>query len=246
MTPPHDAPHDGRDDAGTRGWRLGTAHMTSLPDGAPTQRTFTEVAADILSRHPRRGRTRVVAVDGGSAAGKSTFAARLASALDGIEEANRRVSVVHTDDVAWHESFFGWWPLLVSGVLDPLATGPVRYRPPAWDARGRLGAIQVEPGTAAVIEGVGAARRELSPFLDYVVWIDTNRQTAVRRGLAREGEDPDFWREWEVAEEAHLDRDRPWERADLIVSNDAPGPDDPDRHLLVTSRSTWRREDRPG
>jgi hypothetical protein len=207
----------------------------------PTERvtrTFADLADEILALTPRRGLTRVVAVDGGSAAGKTTFAERLATALG--------VSLVHTDDVAWWESFFGWWPLLIEGVLDPLAAGHhVRYRPLAWDRRGRSGAIEAVPGPAVVIEGVGASRRELAAHLDLAIWIDTDRQSAMERGLAREGEDPDFWREWELAEEAHFDVDRPWERAGLLVSNDPPGPADPELAFVVADGATWRREDRP-
>jgi hypothetical protein len=210
---------------------------SDLPSERVT-RTFADLADEILALAPRRGRTRVVAVDGGSAAGKSTFAGRLATALG--------VGLVHTDDVAWWESFFGWWPLLIEGVLDPLAAGQhVRYRPPAWDRRERSGAIEALPGPAVVIEGVGASRRELEAYLDLAIWIDTDRQLAMDRGLAREGEDPDFWREWEVAEEAHFEDDRPWERAHLLVSNDPPGPADRALGFVVADGATWRREDRP-
>jgi chloramphenicol 3-O-phosphotransferase len=201
-------------------------------------RTFGDLAAEILAAPPRRGATRVVAVDGGSAAGKSSFARRLAAALD--------APVVHTDDVAWWESFFDWWPLLLEGILDPLAAGhDVRYRPPAWDRRERPGAIEVPAAPAVVVEGVGASRRELADRLDHAIWIDVDRQIAKDRGLAREGEDPAFWLEWEVAEEAHLDADRPWERADLLVSHDPPGPPDPAREFVVVSSATWRRDARP-
>jgi hypothetical protein len=200
--------------------------------------TFDALATDILAQPARRGRTRIVAVDGGSAAGKSTFAARLASAMD--------APVLHTDDVAWWESFFGWWPLLVDGILEPLARGEdVRYRPPAWGRRARPGAIEVPAGPAVVVEGVGASRRELAPYLDLAIWIDTDRQLALDRGMQREGEDLGFWREWEVAEEEHLDLDRPWERADLVVTNDPPGPPDPTTQFRIAATPSWRRQDRP-
>jgi hypothetical protein len=201
-------------------------------------RTFRSVADDILSRPPRRGGTRIVAVDGGSAAGKTTFARRLAATLG--------ASLVHTDDVAWWESFFGWSPLLIDGVLEPLLAGrSVRFRPPAWEQRERDGAIVAEPGRAVVIEGVGAGRRELTSYLDHLIWVDTDRRSAFERGLARPGEDPVFWREWELAEEEHLDRDRPWTRADLLVTNDPPAPPDPGQQLRVIETATWRVEDRP-
>lgn len=201
-------------------------------------RTFRCVADDLLSRPPRRGATRLVAVDGGSAAGKTTFARRLSAHLG--------ASLVHTDDVAWWESFFGWSSLLIEGVVEPLLAGrPVRYRPPAWEARQREGAIVADPGPALLIEGVGAGRRELTPYLDHLIWVDTDRQLAFERGLARPGEDPEFWREWELAEEEHFERDRPWTRADLLVTNDPPAPPDPEQQLRVIETATWRVEDRP-
>jgi chloramphenicol 3-O-phosphotransferase len=201
-------------------------------------RTFTTIADGILARPPRRGGTRVVAVDGGSAAGKTTFARRLTAALD--------ASLVHVDDVSWWESFFGWAPLLIDGVLVPLQEGrQVRFRPPAWEARARGGAIEAAPGPAVVLEGVGAGRRELTDHLDHLVWVDTDRQLAYDRGMRRPGEDPDFWREWELEEEAHFDTDRPWERADLLVSHDPPAPPDPEVAVRVISAATWRRVDRP-
>jgi len=208
---------------------------TSTPAGL---RTFRAVADDFLARPPRRGGTRIVAVDGGSAAGKTSFAHRLAAPL--------AASLVHTDDVAWWQSFFGWSSLLIDGVLEPLLAGSaVRYRPPAWEAREREGAIVADPGPALVIEGVGAGRLELTPYLDHLIWVDTDRQLAFERGLARPGEDPVFWREWELAEEEHLERDRPWVRAHLLVTNDPPSPPDPEHQLRLIETATWRVEDRP-
>ncbi len=201
-------------------------------------RTYVDLAEQILVRPPRRGATRIVAVDGGSASGKTTIATRLARALE--------ASLVHSDDVAWWESFFDWWPLLIDGVLEPLAAGrSVRYRPPAWERRDRRGAIVAEPGPAVVVEGGGVSRRELADHLDVAVWVDTDRQLALERGMGRPGENLDFWREWERAEEDLLDHDRPWERAWVLISNDPHGPPDPDVEVALIEQATWRREDRP-
>jgi hypothetical protein len=78
--------------------------------------TFAELAARIRAGAPRGGSgTRVVAVDGRGAAGKTTFAARLAAALGDAP-------VVHTDDVADRVGQ-PWWPALEAEVLAPLAAG---------------------------------------------------------------------------------------------------------------------------
>jgi hypothetical protein len=174
------------------------------------------VARVVLERcgEPRR-RPRIVAVDGRQGGGKSLLTRRLAAAVEGAQ-------IVHTDDVAWFHGFFSWAALMADGVLSPLHRGErVRYRPPAWADRGRDGAIEVDPGAPVVfVEGVGAARRELMPFVDAVVWVQSDRCEADRRGIARDGGTPearDFWYEWAAEEIPFLVHQRPWERADVVV-----------------------------
>ena len=201
MSLPADEPHAGP-------WRV-------VPVGELVRVIFRAAGAPT-------GRPRVVAVDGRSAAGKSTVARLLHDALPSS-------AVVHTDDVAWHHSFFGWADLLACGVLEPARRGqPVRYRPPAWDARGRAGAIKVPVGLDMVlIEGVGAGQRALAQLLDTVVWVQSDFAEAERRGIARDivqgvNGDPEasarFWHEWMAVELAFVERQRQWERACVIVA----------------------------
>jgi hypothetical protein len=166
-------------------------------------------------------RPRVVAVDGRSASGKTTVAALLQAAVPAS-------GVVHTDDVAWYESFFGWDELVAAGVLEPLHRGAaVHYRPPAWDRRERPGAVELPAGLAMVlVEGVGAARRELAGWLDAVIWVQSDAVEAERRGIERDGGNEAagaFWQEWAAQEIPFLAAQRPWERADLIVCG-TPAP----------------------
>jgi hypothetical protein len=168
------------------------------------------------------GRPRIVAIDGRSAAGKSTVAELLHDAVPSS-------AVVHTDDLAWNHSFFGWADLLADGVLEPVRRGqPVRYRPPVWDTRGRAGAVNVPAGLEMVlIEGVGAGQRALAPLVDTVVWVQSDFAEAERRGIARDiaqgvNGDPEastrFWHEWMAEELAFVERQRPWERACVVVA----------------------------
>jgi len=190
----------------------GRMGRVELPDGEPPFGPWHEVPATELPG--LLGNPRVLAVDGRSGSGKSTLVGRLVAAVPGA-------AAVHTDDIAWHHDFFDWADLLAGGVLRPWRSGAdVAYVPPGWAARGRAGAIEV-PAAASllVVEGVGAARRALAPLLDAAVWVQTDRRVGLYRGIARDGEaHRAFWDEWEARERPFLAEDRPWERADLVVS----------------------------
>jgi hypothetical protein len=175
----------------------------------------------------------VVAVDGRSGSGKTTLAEQLGTCVP-------RSVLVHTDDVAWHHSFFGWAPLLIEGVLGPVSTGqPVSYRPQSWIARSRPGAIEVPAGLQLlIVEGVGAGRRELMPYLDALVWVQTDLAEAERRGILRDGGDraaAEFWIEWDSRERPFLADQRPWERADAVVSGSSSSSADPVRDVAFGS-----------
>ncbi|WP_229070394.1 uridine kinase [Actinoplanes sp. DH11] len=207
--------------------------MTLGPDEPPAgpwqRRSWPDVAAAILAAAGEpAGRPRLIAIDGRGGGGKSTLAANLARVVPGS-------AVVHTDDVAWWHSRFGWADLMESGVLAPLHAGEaVSFRPPAWERRGRDGRIEVPAGCPAVfVEGVGASRREVTHLLDVCVWVQSDFAEAERRGLARDitdhGLDPASarreWDEWMAEEIPFLSADRPWERADFVVSGTPPAGD---------------------
>jgi len=75
------------------------------------------------------------------------------------------------------------------------------------------------PPTAFVIlEGVSASRAAFRPFLSYTVWIETPREERLRRGLERDGvEARDQWEAWMAEEDAHIERERPREKADIVI-----------------------------
>lgn len=183
---------------------------------------WKSLADELLAHGPAAGaRPVLVAVDGRSGAGKSTVAARIAAQVPGS-------AIVHTDDIAWWESAFAWDHLLAASVLVPLRQGGgVSYRPPAWQSRGRPGSIDVPAGAPLVlVEGVGSSRVGLRSLLDAAIWVQADDSEANRRGIARDALTPEhageaaataFWREWLAQERPFLARDRPWDRADIIL-----------------------------
>jgi len=183
-------------------------------------------------------RSVVLAIDGRSSSGKTTLAARVQAAVTWS-------AVVHTDDIAWWHSRFGWADLLVDGILLPLYRGElVNFQPPSWAEHGRGGSIDVPASCPLlIIEGVGAGRREAAHLVDALVWVQSDHREAERRSLARVGQPggpQTVWdlREWMAEEEPFLADQRPWERADLIVAGTPQIPFDPLTELVVAQPPT--------
>lgn len=183
---------------------------------------------------------RVIAVDGRGGSGKTTLAERLAARLPSAV-------VVHTDDIAWCHSRFGWDDLMIDGILTPFRAGQaVHYQPPAWAPRGRTGHIDLPAATATlIVEGVGASRRECAELIDHAIWVQSDYANARRRGIARDmtetGDDEEAalrnWLEWEEEEVPFLVADRPWERAGTIVTSEQVLAHDPATEIPVGQRA---------
>jgi hypothetical protein len=166
-----------------------------------------DVIATFANRAQRTtDRPLVVAIDGRSSSGKTSLSARVAELIPAT-------AVVHTDDIAWWHSRFGWADL-ARHVLEIVRSGAaLAYRPPAWVERGREGAIVVPPGIELLLfEGVGASREELADLLDARPWVQTDRATIDRRNEGRGADDG-----WLAEELPWLAARQPWEHADLIV-----------------------------
>lgn len=208
---------------------LGPGEPLAGPWSVTPIRDFVQFVSNADRTAPER--PWIVAVDGRGGGGKSTVAAVLHRAVPAS-------TIVHTDDVAWHYSFFGWSTLLIEGILQPLHRGnAVRYRPPGWDTHGRPGAIEIAAGLdLVVVEGVGASRTELLPWIDRALWVQSDFAEAERRGIARDGGTGavrDFWHEWMAEEIPFLHQQRPWERATLVVNGTPTQPYDPATEIVV-------------
>ncbi len=179
--------------------------------------TFQDLAKRILARpcvHP----VRLVAVDGGAGAGKTTFAGRLAASLGGVP-------VIPMDDFISFDDLTEFWSRLEGQVLTPLFQGrDVRYQKRDWvnDLHGSgLGDWREVPFfETVVLEGVGASRQALASRLTYAVWVDAPSEVRLQRGLERDAGIEGIraiWEQWMIGEERFLDADGARGRADMVV-----------------------------
>lgn len=187
------------------------------------------LASSVRQAPPSCGDVRLVAVDGHAGSGKSTFAGRLAGALGGAP-------VLRLDDVATHEELFGWTERLLREVVAPLRRGhTAHYRPYDWRARRFGPARALPPAPVVLVEGVGAGRRALRPYLARLLWMEVPAEGAWRAGRERDGEEQrEFWDGWVRAERRHFARDPSRPFADLLVRRARGGdPGGSDGEYLV-------------
>lgn len=155
--------------------------------------------------------TAIIAIDGCGGSGKSTFAARLAKYLD--------CSLVHTDDFASWNNALDWHPRMVEQVMRPLSQNETaRYQRYDWEKGALAEWHEVEPQLYVIVEGVSSSRAEFRKFLTYRIYVETDRDTRLKRGLDRDGvEALELWQGWMAEEDAYLQRDNPMQHADIVV-----------------------------
>ena len=172
-----------------------------------------------------QGRPAIIAVDGRGGSGKTTLTTALAAAVPGAQ-------AFHLDDLIWNEPLYDWDQLYVDTLTQLRRAGSLDLVPDKWREHGREGSIRIPAGSPLVlVEGTGAGLAAVRSLIDAHVWVQTGDDVAERRGIKRdiaEGVNGDaeesvrFWHWWMAGERLFFAKDRPWRRADVIVSGDAP------------------------
>jgi hypothetical protein len=180
------------------------------PDAIADPQLIARAAAEVRHRQPRCGTVRVVAVDGGAGAGKTTFADQLAHALD--------AAVLHTDDLidGWGGQF-RFADTLRTDVLAPLARGePGHYRRYDWTIGAFADTVPVPVPAVLVVEGVSASAA-CGDLATYRILLLVPRAERERRWTQRDqmGLQPE-WTAWLDAEDEYFAAHPP--PADLTLS----------------------------
>lgn len=188
-----------------------------------------EVAADELAgavRELRDGATiAVIAIDGHSAAGKSTLAAKLGTELRGVviagDDFYRVMDPVERAQLtpAQGASEYYDWQRLRREVLEPLRDGrPATFRRYDWD-RNELGdkEVRIDPKSWVILEGLFSTRSELADLVDVSVLVDV--PAALRRHRQLQRDDHPSWVErWDAAERWYFTHVRSPESFDFRVT----------------------------
>jgi uridine kinase len=183
---------------------------------------FKELASRIRER-PCEHPLRLVAIDGGAGAGKTTFADLLAAELGGAP-------VIPMDDFNSWIDLEGWWPRFESQVLEPAFAGKdFRYQKRDWvndmagDGLDEWREMPFSP--LLILEGVGAARKALGKRLHYSIFIEVPAGERLERGIKRdEGIEGirGMWERWMPFEKAFMDKELARSRADLVIDGTKP------------------------
>lgn len=188
---------------------------------------LSEVAEAVLAGPARCGATRLVCVDGRSAAGKTAFAHRLAGALG-------EPAVVHMDDL------YPGWDGLADGVaalreqvVQPLLLGRrAGYRRWDWHAD-RYGEWH-DLGTPEVLLAEGVGSGAVAEHATLVVWLEVPDGQRYRRAMARDGAAyRPYWDSWAAQEDVHYALTGTRERADVEVDGAPTVAHDPRTQLVL-------------
>lgn len=156
---------------------------------------------------------RLVCVDGPAGSGKTTLGRALGTEL--------RAEVLHMDDLypGWDAGPAGGVPVLLDQVLAPLRSGrDGSYRRYDWGVGAYAERRVVPPAPYLVVEGCGAAPREVDELATVVVWVEAADDVRLERGVARDGEPlRTHWTRWMDQERVFFAEQDTRARADVVV-----------------------------
>ena len=204
----------------------------SIADGKSTSRAVVDAIRHLLTRHRRPV---LVAIDGASGSGKSTFALWLADQFD--------AALIHSDDFfAAGISNDEWdartpeeraadaidWRRARVEALEPLLAGnAAKWHPFDFSAGARPDGtyamrsdfVEREPASVIVLEGAYSTGGALADLIDLTVLVDAPPQVRHDRVQAREEREflAAWHARWDAAEEVYFTQMRPRSSFDLVV-----------------------------
>jgi uridine kinase len=215
-----------------------------MPPAASSSRSdlVTWVAADLLARSERRIR---VAVDGRTAAGKTSFAHELAAAVRAFDRPTLRASLDDFKHPWPHASEHGYDRVSGEGyyrnahdhasvrrlLLEPAGpsgSGQVVLcaHDPLTGIDHRDVVVQARPDAVLIVDTVFAFRPEWDDLWDYRIWLEVAAARSLVRGVARDGSRDGtdeatrvHQGRYAVPEAVYISEDDPVAAADVLIDN---------------------------
>lgn len=192
--------------------------------------TFIELIQKIEmleSKHAQK----IIAIDGGGGAGKSTFAERLQKGLSNsviihIDDFYRGPWNARLDRTDYEINPFFDWDRFKKEVLEPLvAEELIQYHVYNWHTHTADEVRSVPKDAIIILEGGYTTQKAFADMYDFKIWIEAGEDLRLQKALVRDGEHMRFlWEEdWLPVERNYIRIQNPAARADLIIyghSND--------------------------
>ncbi len=194
-------------------------------------RKFANLVASLVdgltARQAHAGGPLLVAIDGRSGTGKSTFAQalgeRLGAALVSGDDFYAGGTAIHDLGPQALADLCIDRARLRSALHKLKASRPARYAPFDWEAfDGSLATeeVVVDARAIVIVEGVYARHPDLADLVDYSVLMRVGRAQRERRLREREGQLSEWERQWHRAEDWYFANLARPETFDAIFDND--------------------------
>jgi uridine kinase len=208
----------------------------SIADVKSTGEEVVEAIRHLLTRYARPV---LIAIDGASGAGKSTFALWLADQFEAALIQSDDFFAAGISNAEWDArtpdqraaDAIDWRRVRVE-ALEPLLAGkPARWhafdfaagaRPDGTYAM-RSDVVEREPAKVIVVDGAYSTGGALADLIDLTVLVDAPREVRRDRVLAREEREflTAWHARWDAAEEVYFSQMRPRSSFDLVVTTTA-------------------------
>lgn len=176
-----------------------------------------------IKQSDRDTRPVLIGIEGYGGSGKTTFAQKLAAALDGAY-------VISVDDFivkdklaepSWDSGTFDR-ERLKRQVLLPASKGqPVSYQKLQWDTNSLSDPLRVPDVAYLIVEGISAYHPSIEEYYDFKIWVETPLAIAQERGRARDGsnENAGYWELWAQNDITYQGQYHSDARADFVFEN---------------------------
>ncbi len=193
----------------------------------PTTIQFSELA-DRITKLPLKHRQRMIAIDGGGGAGKTTFANCLQKEIPGscivkIDDfylpPQLRTPVLSIDVINPNFDWDRIRKLILDAVTDDKDISYQLYDFENGTLTGEV--IHVPRDATIILEGVWSMQDSFVELYDYRIWLEAPADLRLERGVSRDGEElRQVWvDEWIPIDDSYKKTQAPHLRADVIVDS---------------------------